>query len=118
MELFLNQLVTAILQVAATPDFFSDHKARCQFDADSNLGLKPHFDDGVFIDKDKQKTDDLALVSAGIMPKLQFLIRDFGLSEDEAQQWLAQVQKEQPEMSYNSPEEVQDPTGDDDVGAD
>lgn len=118
VELFLNQLVTAILQVAATPDFFSDHKARCQFDADSNLGLKPHFDDGVFIDKDKQKTDDLALVSAGIMPKLQFLIRDFGLSEDEAQQWLAQVQKEQPEMSYNSPEEVQDPTGDDDVGAD
>lgn len=118
VELFLNQLVTAILQVAATPDFFSDHKARCQFDADGNLDLTPHFDDGVFIDKDKQKTDDLALVSAGIMPKLQFLIRDFGLSEDEAQQWLAQVQKEQPEMSYNSPEEMQDPTGDDDVGAD
>ena len=118
VELFLNQLVTAILQVAATPDFFSDHKARCQFDANNDLDLTVHFDDGVFIDKDKQKADDLALVSAGVMPKLQFLIRDFGLSEDEAQQWLAQVQKEQPELSYNSLEEVQDPTGDDDVGAD
>lgn len=118
VELFLNQLVTAILQVAATPDFFSDHKARCRFNANNDLDLTVHFDDGVFIDKDKQKTDDLALVSAGVMPKLQFLIRDFGLSEDEAQQWLAQVQKEQPELSFNSPEEMQDPTGDDDVGAD
>lgn len=118
VELFLNQLVTAVLEVASTPEFFSDGQSRCKFNADDELGLSVHFGDGVFVDKDKQQTNDLALVAAGVMPKLQFLIRNEGLSEEDAQQWLQQVQKEQPENSYNSLEENRGPDGDDDVGAD
>ena len=118
VELFLNQLVTAILEVASTPEFFSDGQARCKFNADDELGLSVHFDDGVFVDKDKQQTNDLALVAAGVMPKLQFLIRNEGLSEEDAQQWLQQVQKEQPEYTPNSFEEGKSPDGDNDVGAD
>lgn len=52
------------------------------------------------------------------MPKLQFLIRNEGLSEEDAQQWLQQVQKEQPEYTPNSFEEGKSPDGDNDVGAD
>ena len=118
VELFLNQLVTAILEVASTREFFSDGQARCKFNADDELGLSVHFDDGVFVDKDKQQTNDLALVAAGVMPKLQFLIRNEGLSEEDAQQWLQQVQKEQPEYTPNSFEEGKSPDGDNDVGAD
>ena len=118
VELFLNQLVTAILEVANTPEFFTDHQARCSFNADDDLKLSVHFDDGVFIDKDKQRSDELALVSAGVMPKKEYLIRNFGLSEQEAEQWINEVQSEQPEGSFNSPEETEDPTGDDEVGAD
>ena len=113
VELFLNQLVTAILEVASTPEFFSDNKARCQFDADNELKLSVHFDDGVFIDKDKQKADELALVSAGIMPKKQYLIRNFGLSEDEASQWVQESLQEQPEYSSNAQEETYGPDGED-----
>ena len=118
VELFLNQLVTAILEVANTPEFFTDHQARCSFNADDDLKLSVHFDDGVFIDKDKQRSDELALVSAGVMPKKEYLIRNFGLSEQEADQWLSEVQQEQPESVFNSPEETEDPAGDDEVGAD
>lgn len=118
VELFLNQLVTAILEVANTPEFFTDHQERCSFNADDDLKLSVHFDDGVFIDKDKQRSDELALVSAGVMPKKEYLIRNFGLSEQEAEQWMNEVQSEQPEGSFNSTEETEDPTGDDDVGAD
>ena len=118
VELFLNQLVIAILEVANTPEFFTDHQARCSFNADDDLKLSVHFDDGVFIDKDKQRSDELALVSAGVMPKKEYLIRNFGLSEQEAEQWMNEVQSEQPEGSFNSTEETEDPTGDDDVGAD
>lgn len=118
VELFLNQLVTAILEVANTPEFFTDHQARCSFNADDDLKLSVHFDDGVFIDKDKQRSDELALVSANVMPKKEYLIRNFGLSEQEADQWLNEVQQEQPENAFNSPEETEDPTGDDEVGAD
>lgn len=118
VELFLNQLVTAILEVANTPEFFTDHQARCSFNAEDDLKLSVHFDDGVFIDKDKQRSDELALVSANVMPKKEYLIRNFGLSEQEADQWLSEVQQEQPESVFNSPEETEDPAGDDEVGAD
>ena len=116
VELFLNQLVTAILEVASTPEFFSDKKARCQFDADKGLNLSVHFDDGVFVDKDKQKSDELALVAAGIMPKKQYLIRNFGLSDEEASQWVQESLQEQPEYSTNAQEETHNPD-DEDVGA-
>lgn len=118
VELFLNQLVTAILEVANTPEFFSDGQKRCGFNAEDDLKLSVHFDDGVFIDKDKQRSDELALVSANVMPKKEYLIRNFGLSEQEADQWLSEVQQEQPESVFNSPEETEDPAGDDEVGAD
>lgn len=118
VELFLNQLVAAILEVASTPEFFDDGQARCKFNADDDLKLAVHFDDGVFIDKDKQRSDELALVSAGVMPKKEYLIRNFGLSEQEAEQWLNEVQDEQPQFTPNSFEDSSGPDGDDDVGAD
>ena len=61
-----------------------------------------HFDDGVFIDKDKQRADEMQLVAAGIMPKKEYLMRNFGLSETDADKWLSEVADEQPEMSFNS----------------
>jgi A118 family predicted phage portal protein len=116
VELFLNQLVTAILEVASTPQFFSDNQARVTgFDANANLDLSVHFDDGVFIDKDKQRTDEMALVAAGIMPKKEYLIRNFGLSETDADNWLQEVQDEQPDFTGGS---VEQGSPDDDQGAD
>lgn len=117
VELFLNQLVTAILEVASTPQFFSDNQARITgFDANDDLDLNVHFDDGVFIDKDKQRADEMALVTAGIMPKKEYLIRNFGLSETDADKWLQEVQDEQPSFGTNSIEDNNSP--DDYQGAD
>lgn len=117
VELFLNQLVTAILELASTPQFFSDNQARVtSFDADADLDLSVHFDDGVFIDKDKQRADEMALVAARIMPKKEYLIRNFGLSETDAEKWLQEVQDEQPELGANSIEDNNSP--DDYQGAD
>lgn len=44
----------------------------------------------------------MQLVAAGIMPKLEYLKRNFGLSEEDAQKWLAQVTNEQPDFSQGS----------------
>lgn len=116
VELFLNQLVTAILEVASTPQFFSDNQARVTgFDANANLDLSVHFDDGVFIDKDKQRADEMALVTAGIMPKKEYLIRNFGLSETDADKWLQEVQDEQPDFTGGATEQG---SPDDNQGAD
>ena len=43
----------------------------------------------------------MQLVAAGIMPKLEYLKRNFGLSEEDAQKWLAQVTNEQLDYSAN-----------------
>lgn len=101
VELFLNQLVNAILEVASVGQFFSDGKPRWTGSV-SDVELSVHFDDGVFIDKDKQRADEMQLVAAGIMPKLEYLKRNFGLSEEDAQKWLAQVTNEQPDFSQGS----------------
>lgn len=115
VELFLNQLVTAILEVANTPEFFSDGQKRCGFNAEDDLKLSVHFDDGVFIDKDKQRSDEMALVAAGIMPKKEYLIRNFGLSETDADKWLQEVRDEQPDTDSNA---IEEGTPDDYQGAD
>ena len=100
VELFLNQLVNVILEVASVGQFFSDGKPRWTGSV-ADVKLSIHFDDGVFIDKDKQRADEMQLVAAGIMPKLEYLKRNFGLSEEDAQKWLAQVTNEQPNYSAN-----------------
>lgn len=118
VELFLNQLVTAILELASTPQFFNDGQARITgYDADAELGLSVHFDDGVFVDKDKQRTDELQLVTANVMPKKQYLIRNYGLSESEADEWLSEVDSEQPSFGGNAFETGLNPSGDENVGA-
>ena len=56
----------------------------------------------MFVDKDKQKDEERTDVAAGIMPKLQYLMRNYGLSEQEAKRWLNQVDDESPEYSRNA----------------
>jgi A118 family predicted phage portal protein len=52
------------------------------------------FDDSVITDKDSQAANDRQSVSMGVMPKYQFLMRNYGLSEEAAKAWIAEVQGE------------------------
>lgn len=109
VEGFIKDLCKAILEVASIGELFSDGQAR--YTGDVDVEIDTHFDDGVFVDKDKQKEEERTDVAASIMPKLQYLMRNYGLSEQEAKQWLRQVDEESPDFSTNSideePEEVE-----------
>lgn len=94
VEKTIDQLVYAILEVASCPQFFSDNQARWSGDID-NLQISVDFNDGVFVDKQQQKQTDLQFAQAGIIPKKQVLIRDYGLDEQTAEEWLAEVEDEQ-----------------------
>ena len=52
------------------------------------------------------------------MPKKEYLIRNFGLSEQEADQWVEEVLNEQPSFNSNAYESNTDADGNTDVGAD
>lgn len=58
------------------------------------------FDDSIIVDKKEQFTKDLQLVSAGIMSKLEWRMRNFGEDELTAKQALASVVAETPAVEF------------------
>lgn len=109
----IKALCNAILELANVNGLFN-------FDISKNdPGFSIYHDDGLFVDKDKQLDEDLKSTAALAMPKKQFLIRNYGLSDDEAEEWYQETLKEQRDqldMQTNIQEEEHGPDGDD-VGA-
>ena len=98
-------MIISIVQLATKPELFDNQSAPLSVDLVNNpLEINLHFDEGVFVDKDKQLEEDLKVEMAGFMPKKQFLMRNYGLSEDDADKWLAELQSEAPETD-NMPDE-------------
>lgn len=112
----IKGLIVAILELMECGGLFYDGKARWSGDPES-VEINIDFADGVFTDKTTQFTQDSQAVTMGVMPKKRFLMRNFSLDEEQADQWLAELNEEQPEQDGNSFEETGDPGGDDDVGA-
>ena len=94
LEKTIDQLVYAIAELLQNGDLWSDGKARWNGDLD-NLVITPDFADGVFVDREAQRSADLQAVQAQVMPKIQFIMRNYDLDETEAQKWLQQIQDEQ-----------------------
>jgi phage portal protein, SPP1 gp6-like len=112
VEKAIKELCTSILELA-------DYNGLFKYDvAKNDPEFSIYFDDGLFVDKDKQLDEDLKATAAMAMPKKQFLIRNYGLSDDEAEEWYQETLKEQRDQQTNIAEETRGPDGDDDVGAD
>ena len=94
LEKTTDQLVYAIAELLQTGKLWSDGKARWNGDIDQ-LVITPDFNDGVFVDQEAQRSADLQAVQASVMPKIQFIMRNYDLSEEEATKWLQQIQDEQ-----------------------
>lgn len=94
LEKTIDQLVYAIAELLQTGKLWSDGKARWNGDIDQ-LVITPDFNDGVFVDQEAQRSADLQAVQASVMPKIQFIMRNYDLDETEAQKWLQQIQDEQ-----------------------
>ena len=94
LEKTIDQLVYAIAELLQDGELWSDGKARWNGDLD-NLVITPDFADGVFVDREAQRSADLQAVQAQVMPKIQFIMRNYDLDETEAQKWLQQIQDEQ-----------------------
>ena len=98
----ITDLATAIIEMALTPALFSNGETPLPADLlDSidfgNIGLSIHHDDSVFVDANTQRDEDLKVVNAGIMSKKTFLMRNYGMSEDQAEQEIEQINKENAE---------------------
>lgn len=98
VEKQIKELIISIVQLATKSELFDSAQAPLSVDLiNKPLEINLHFDDGVFVDKDKQLEEDLKVSVAGLMPKKQFLMRNYGLSEEDAQDWLDELQEEAPQ---------------------
>lgn len=95
----ITDLATAIIEIAFTPMLFDNNQAQLelgllkQIDF-GNIGLSIHHDDSVFVDKNTQLENDLKVVAGGLMSKKTFLMRNYGMSDDQAQQEIDEINKE------------------------
>lgn len=95
----IEDLCQAILELANIPQFFPNGEAQYPLDSSFNLNdlkMKVKYDDGVFIDKDKQMDEDRQNVVAGVLSKKTFLTRNYNYSDDEAEKELQLIQDETP----------------------
>lgn len=60
------------------------------------------FDDSVLVDKEAQMQTDRQAVSMGLMPKTVFLMRNYGLDEATANDWLAKQRAESPQELFSA----------------
>lgn len=96
VEKAINELIQSILELAGNKDIFGSNPVLYNYDLNKQLPeVEVHFDDGVFVDKDKQMDEDLKNVVAGVLSKTSFLQRNYGLSEEDAKAELSKIQSEQ-----------------------
>lgn len=96
LEKALNELIHAIFELAGYKDLFPDKQPSFEL-VDGTYQVSVHFNDGLFVDKNKQLDEDLKVSLAGMMPKKEFLKRNFGLSDESAEEWLTALKEEQQE---------------------
>ena len=96
----ITDLATAIVELACTQSLFSGNELISSNGIDfNNIGLSIHHDDSVFVDANTQRDEDLKVVAARIMSKKTFLMRNYGMSEEQAEEEIQQVNKEQAELT-------------------
>lgn len=119
VEKQIKALVVAILELMECGELFPDGQARWSGNPEE-VEVNIDFADGVFTDKTTQFTQDSQAVTMGVMPKKRFLMRNFNLGEEQAEEWLTELEAEQPETSPGAVEAITNPfdSNDQAIGAD
>ncbi|MEK2534345.1 phage portal protein [Tetragenococcus halophilus] len=92
----ITELIHSIFELAGYGEMFTTGQPLLVIDNDS-YKVDITYEDGLFTDKDKQLENDLKALSANVMPKSEFLKRNYGLSDKEIKEWIAELDKQQEE---------------------
>ncbi len=103
VEKVINELVHSIFELAGYAELNSTGKPLFELNYD-DYKVDISFEDGIFVNQDKQQEDDLKAVVAGVMPKKQFLIRNYNLSDQELKEWLDDLKEEMPSQDAGTDE--------------
>lgn len=94
VEQVIKEMVRAILELAITPDLFTDgtpiDTSNVDFD---DLDITVQFDDGVFVDKKSQADLMIELTSNGLVPDWYAIMKVNDLPESEARKWAEEIKQ-------------------------
>lgn len=102
IDKFLTELVKSMLEIAQEPSFFTGDAKIPAVDID-NVKVNIHYDDSLFVDKDDQFKTDMMAVQDGIISKKTFLMRNYGYTEEQAENELQEIRNETPEPARGLP---------------
>lgn len=100
----IKALVRAILYTASNGALFSNGIPLWTGDVDSTETIVD-FNDGVFVDQEAQFNKDMQAVDDGMMPRVQFLVRNYQLDEKTAKEWMEQANEESTERTPDALQE-------------
>ncbi|ERO40970.1 phage portal protein [Lactiplantibacillus plantarum] len=101
VEKSIDELCQSIFELANASDLFDDGKPLFTLDSASQpLDIECHFDDGVFVNKDKQLEEDAKVLAIGALSKQTFLQRNYGMTDEQAAEELAKIQSEAPTDTF------------------
>lgn len=101
VEKAIDELCQSIFELANAGDLFDDGQPLFKLDLSSQpLDIECHFDDGVFVNKDKQLEEDAKVLAIGALSKQTFLQRNYGMTDEQAAEELAKIQSEAPTDTF------------------
>lgn len=89
----ITELIHSIFELAGYGEMFTTGQPLLVIDNDG-YKVDITYEDGLFTDKDKQLENDLKSLSANVMPKSQFLKRNYGLSDKEVKEWMSELDEQ------------------------
>lgn len=105
IEKFIKELVVSVLDLARITVGKTGSNLYTG-DLPSFEDINVDFDDGVFVDKNSQLDYNLKAVEKGVMSKVTFMQKQYGMSETEAQEELARIQSETLTNTFQNDAEI------------
>ncbi|MFC0275876.1 phage portal protein [Enterococcus devriesei] len=96
VEKVINEMIHSIFELAGYKELFESGSPLFSINYDS-YSVSVSFEDGLFVDRNQQLENDLKAVTAGVMPRKQFLIRNYNLNEEELAEWMEDLKNDAPE---------------------
>lgn len=93
VEKLIDGLVKSILELAEASQLFDNGLAQWNGDP-QKVNVDVDFNDGVYIDKNAQAQQDMLAVNNKLMPRVEYLKRNYSLDDETAQAWLDAVDEE------------------------
>ncbi|MCO8292645.1 phage portal protein [Tetragenococcus halophilus] len=89
----INELIHSIFELAGYGEMFSTGRPLFVMDYDS-YKVDINYEDGLFVDQNKQLENDLKALTANVLPKREFLKRNYGLSDKEVDEWMDELDEQ------------------------